>query len=227
MPYAEPNQTNVIAATFESDDAAYGALADLKRLDADGVIDLHGAAVVTRDDSGRVVTRVTTGANEPVGIATGGIVGLLIGILGGPLGILIGGTTGVLLGSVFDLDEAEETESVLAALSNTVSDRHDTLLAELREASDRSAVDSVMASRPATVLRRDVHDVEAEIAAAEQAQREASREARRRLWAERRQRQRSDVEAKVAELKAKLPSPRRDEPSRHEDETRAVAAESA
>ena len=227
MQYAEPNQTNVIAATFESDDAAYGALAELKQLDADGVIDIHGAAVVTRDEDGRVVTKDATGAKEPLGIATGGIVGLLIGILGGPLGILIGGTTGVLVGSLFDLDEAEDTESVLAALSKTVRNGQDTLLAELREAGDHSAVDGVMASRPGTVLRRDVHDVEAEIAAAELAQREASREARKRLWEERRQRQRSEVEAKVAEMKAKLPSRHRGEPSRHEDKAGAEVGATA
>src|SRR5579884_2992376 len=109
MQYAEPNQNNVIAATFESDDAAYGALADLKRLDADGVIDLHGAAVVTRDEDGQVVTKDAAGADEPVGIATGGILGLLVGVLAGPLGMVIGGSTGVLLGSVFDLNEAADT----------------------------------------------------------------------------------------------------------------------
>lgn len=227
MQYTDLNETNVIAATFDSDDAAYGALAELKQLDADGLIDLHGAAVVTRDESGRVITKDGAGAHEPVGIATGGIVGLLIGILGGPLGILIGGTSGVVMGSLFDLDEAEQTDSVLAALSNTVGEGHDTLLVELREAADHAAVDSVMSARPGTVLRRDVRDVEAEIAAAERAQRAASKEARKRLWEERRQRQGAEVETKVAELKAKLPSRHRDGRSEQEGQVAAQVASSA
>ncbi len=37
------------------------------------------------------------------------------------------------------------------------------------------------------------------------------------MWQERRQRQRCDVEAKVADLKAKLPSLHRPEAPRHED----------
>jgi uncharacterized membrane protein len=207
MEYTQTTQTNVIAATFENGDAAYGALAELKQLDADGALDLHGAAVVTRDETGQMVTKDGV-EREPIGIATGGIVGLLIGILGGPLGMLIGGTSGLLFGSLFDLDEAIEDESVLTELSHAVVPGKDTLLFEVEEDGDHAAVDRVLSSRAAIVLRRDVADVEAEIAAAETARHEASREARKRLRDERLQRSRTQVEARIADMKAKLPASR-------------------
>ncbi len=199
------SQANVIAANFENDDEVYAALARLKELDADGQIELRDAAVATRDASGRLVVKEQAGEKEPIGMVSGGIIGLLVGILGGPLGVLIGAGTGVLVGSLFDLDEAEDTDSVLEAIAKSVRPGHNTLLAEVNEPTDHGVVDAVMTSRSGTVLRRSVHDVEAEITAAEEAQHKAKKEARKHLREEREAKQKADVEAKVAKLKAKLP----------------------
>jgi len=112
--------------------------------------------------------------------------------------------TGVLIGSLFDLDDTEEDESVLSQLSREVSPGHKTLLAELTEPTNHEVVDSVMESRSGNVLRRSVADVEAEIAAAEEAQHEARKKARKKLRHEREEEHKEKVQAKVAELKAKL-----------------------
>lgn len=212
-------QANVIAVSFENDDAAYAALARLKQLDAAGQIELRGAAVATRDSSGRLVTEEAAGGQEWAGLAGGGIVGVLIGVLGGPLGMLIGGTTGALFGSLFDLDEEEGTESVLEAIARTVRPGHDTLVAELNEPSDHEVVDGVMESRSGTVIRREVRDVEAEIAAAEEAQRKAKKEARKQLREEREATTKADVESRVAALKAKLPRSHQEGASEQEKAT--------
>jgi hypothetical protein len=132
-------------------------------------------------------------------------VGLLIGILGGPLGVLIGGATGLLVGSLFDLEDADDTESVLTGISKDVRAGQNTLLADLGEPSDHEVVDAVMSSRTGTVLRRTVADVEAEIAAADEAQHEAKKEARKQLLKAREAKQKEEVDEKVAQLKAKLP----------------------
>ncbi len=223
---ADLNQTNVIAANFDDDDEPYAALARLKQLDSEGLIELRSAAVVTRDASGRVSTKEAAGGEEVVGTAAGGLIGLLIGVLGGPLGVLIGGATGLLIGSLFDLEEAEDTDSVLAAFSESVRPDHNTLLAELGEPSDHEVVDAVMTSRSGTVLRRDVRDVEAEIAAAEEAQRAARKKARKQLLEERHEKHKTEVQEKVAELKAKLPRHQQD-PAEHATESAAHAASSS
>ena len=207
------NENNVIAVSFEDDDSAYAGLARLKQLDADGQIELRGAAVVERGADGRVTTKDTAGKEEWEGTAAGGLIGLLVGILGGPLGVLIGGATGVLVGSLFDLEDTQDTESVLAALSQEIRPGHDTLLVELGEPGDHQVVDSVMESRSGNVLRRPVADVEAEMAAAEKAQHEARKKARAELRHEREEQHKEHVAAKVTELKAKLPRRREGAPA--------------
>ena len=107
----------------------------------------------------------------------------------------------------------KSTDSVLAALSQEVRPSHNTLIAELREPSDHQLVDAVIESHSGNVLRRRAGDVEAEIAAAEKAQREARKKARKELRHEREESNKAQVEAKVAELKAKLPSHREKAPA--------------
>ena len=78
------------------------------------------------------------------------------------------------------------------------------LIAEVSEPAPE-AVDAVMDHLSGTVVRRPGADVEAEIAAAEQAQKEATNKARKDLREARDKDHKEKVDAKVAELKAKLP----------------------
>ena len=117
MPTNYFTPDNVLVVTFgedpENDKNAYQALTDLKQLDSQDQIKIAGAAVVTREANGRVDVKSEVGEDPYVGTASGGLIGLLVGIIGGPLGVLLGGATGVLVGSLFDIDEVETTESVL------------------------------------------------------------------------------------------------------------------
>jgi uncharacterized membrane protein len=105
---------------------------------------------------------------------------LIIGILGGRFGVILGGATGLLIGSLYDLDESDVTESALGDISRSVRPEQTALLAEADEQSP-DVIDNAMKSLGGTVLRRSLDDVQAEIAAAEDAQRAAAREARKRL----------------------------------------------
>jgi uncharacterized membrane protein len=113
-------------------------------------------------------------------MASGGLVGLVIGVLDGPLGILIGGATGLLIRSLVDIDDADDTESVLSDISKSVRVGLTALLAELTEQSSE-VIDTAIARLGGTVLRRSVDEVEAEIAAAEKARREAKKQAFKEL----------------------------------------------
>ena len=77
------------------------------------------------------------------------------------------------------------------------------LLADVSEESP-VAIDAVMANLGGTVLRRSAGDVQAEVAAAEEAQREAKRKARNELRDTRQKKQKQEVDAKLADLRAKL-----------------------
>ncbi len=194
---------NVLAVNFEQDSDAYEALTDLKQLDAQQQIDLRAAAVVVRGEDGRITVKDEVGDSPIEGTATGGIIGLLIGIIGGPFGILIGGSIGLLGGMLYDVDHEEHTESVLGQVSRSVRVGHATLLAEAIEQSPE-IVDTAMARLGGTVARYGVVEVEAEIGAAEDAQRAAKKKARKELREQREAKKKAEVHAKVEELKAKL-----------------------
>jgi uncharacterized membrane protein len=194
---------NVIAVTFEEEASAFEAFSRVKELDSRGDIDVHGAAVVTREDDGKLVEKDESGEDNYEGTAGGGLVGLLVGVLGGPIGVLIGGATGLLVGSLFDEDDDDETDSALAELSKAIRVGPPALLVDVSEPSPE-AIDAVMAHLNGTTVRRSFVDVETEVAAAQDAQREAKKKARKDLREARKNHENDKVDAKIAELKAKL-----------------------
>ncbi len=202
---------NVLVVTFgedpESDKHAYQALTDLKQLDSQGQIKIAGGAVVTRDLDGRVDVKSEVGNDPYTGTATGGMIGLLVGIIGGPLGVLLGGATGVLVGSLFDIDDVETTESVLSDISKQVHPTRTAVLAQVTEQSPE-VIDTAMTRVGGEVMRRPIADIEQEIAAAQEAQRKAKREARKELRQARHEKHKEDAHAKVEELKSTLRQPK-------------------
>jgi uncharacterized membrane protein len=202
---------NVLVVTFgedpENDKNAYQALTDLKQLDSQNQIKIAGAAVVTREPNGSVDAKSEVGEDPYVGTASGGVIGLLVGIIGGPLGVLIGGATGVLVGSLFDIDEVETTESVLGEISKQVQPTRTAVLAQVTEQTP-DVIDTAMAKLGGEVMRRPLVQVEDEIAAAQEAQRKAKREARKELHKARVEQTKQDAHAKVEELKSKLHRPK-------------------
>jgi len=194
---------SVIAVSFEDDRSAYQALTVLKQLDAQDRVGVREAVVVARGEDGQVVEKDQVDSPVLAGTAGGGLIGLLVGIIGGPLGVLLGGTYGLMVGSLFDLYEADEAESALSAISSSVKPGRTALLAVVEEQSVE-VVDTAMTDLGGTVLRRAVADVEAEIAAAEEAERTAKQEARKELNRAHRERDKAAVDAKLDDLKAKL-----------------------
>jgi uncharacterized membrane protein len=194
---------SVIAVSFDDDQNAYNALTALKELDSQKRVGIQEAAVVVRREDGQVVEKDRIAAPDLPGMASGGLIGLLLGIIGGPLGMLIGGTGGLMIGSLFDIYDMEETESALGAISSTVRIGTPTLVAVIGEQSPE-VVDVAMSGLGGTVVRRPVADVEAEIAAAEEAERKAKREARKELIRGRHDHDKAAVKAKLDELKGKL-----------------------
>ena len=203
--YLSPD--NVLVITFgddvASDSNAYQALTDLKELDSQGQIEIAGAAVIARDLDGRVDLKSEVGDDPYLGTASGGLIGLLVGIIGGPLGVLLGGTYGVLVGSLFDIGEITTTESVLGEMSKQVQPTRTAVLAQVVEQSPQ-VVDTAMAKLGGEVMRRPSYEVEQELAAAQDAQRKAEREARKELAKARVEKTKENAHAKVEELKAKL-----------------------
>jgi uncharacterized membrane protein len=199
---------SVIAVSFDDDENAYAGLTRLGELASQHQVGLQEAVVVVRQPDGRVVEKDRIASFAMPNTLGGGLVGLLVGIIGGPLGMLIGATAGLFAGSLLDIEDADDTESALGAISSSVRPGHTALLAVVVEQS-AEVIDAAMRRLGGTILRRPVYDVEAEIAAAARAQRKAKSEARKELLRGRRAHDKEAVHAKVEELKAKVHAPKK------------------
>jgi uncharacterized membrane protein len=197
------DNANVIAVSFPESSSAYEALSNLKELDGQGQVTLQGAAVVERAQDGQLTIKDRVMDEHAHATWTGGLIGLLVGVLAGPFGILIGGITGLLVGSLFDVQDEAEEGSALVAISSKIVPGQTVLVAVVSEQSDE-VLDSAMTRLGGAVVRHPVEDVEAEIATAADAQRAAQQEARAKLRAERHQHVKDEVQAKLDALKAKL-----------------------
>jgi uncharacterized membrane protein len=191
---------NVLLVTFDDDTHAYPALTELQQLDSQGQVAIKAATVLRREADGRLTVKSQVDNDPFAGVATGGLMGALLGVIAGPLGMLLGGSTGMLVGSLFDIDEGEATVSVLGEIATRVEPTRTVVLAEVVEQSPE-VIDMATHRLGGRVVRWAFDDVLYELAAAEDAEREARRE---QLRQERLDHTKDEAHAKVEQLKAML-----------------------
>lgn len=194
---------NVVVVQFTEQSKAYQALSVLKQCDAEGRIALASAAVVERTPEGTL--RIPEGAENvgPVGMASGSLLGMLIGVLGGPVGVLVGWGSGALVGGAFDIDRLEMSDEALTVLGRAMPPGSTAVMATVAEPAIE-VIDGEMAKLDGQVTRRPVDEVVAELEAAEEAANAAAHEARRELREKRRVEMKEDLDARVGKLKEKL-----------------------
>lgn len=194
---------NVIAVTFDEQSKTYQALSTLKGLDREGRIGLKSAAVVERNTAGQLQLPEGTDNAGLEGFATGGLIGMLVGVIGGPVGMLLGLGTGGLIGGLYDVDQADMKDQTLAEVGRHVAPGSNALLAEVDEYTD-GVVDEAMTAQGGTVLRRSADDVLAEIEAAEEAAEEAQRQARKKARERKKEEMHEKYEDRKTHLREKL-----------------------
>jgi len=140
----------LIVAAFGDETKAGAVLKDLKTLEKDGVILLVNAAVMVKDDNGKLSIKETEDISSGKGALFGAIAGGVIGLLGGPVGVIIGAAAGAATGGVaankidmgFPNDTLKELESSLTPGSSAILAliQHqwvDTVISELEKAGAR------------------------------------------------------------------------------------------
>jgi len=90
----------LIVAAFSGESKATAVLKDLKKLEKDGVILLVNAAVMVKNEKGKVSIKETEDVTGGKGALFGAIAGGLIGLLGGPVGVIIGAAAGAATGGI-------------------------------------------------------------------------------------------------------------------------------
>jgi uncharacterized membrane protein len=194
---------NVVVVRFSEPSAAYQALSVLKECDAEGRIGLESAAVVERTAEGELRIPEDTDNVGPVGMASGSLIGMLIGVLGGPVGVLIGWGAGALMGGAFDLDRAETSDEALGVLGRAIPPGSTAVIASVEEPAVE-VIDGEMKKLGGEVTRRSAADVMDELEAAEDAAAAASREARKTVRQKRKAEVKAGYQERVGKLKEKL-----------------------
>jgi uncharacterized membrane protein len=196
-------EENVVVVRFTEPSKAYQALSVLKEADAEGRIGLESAAVVERTAAGGLRTPEGADNVELVGTASGSLIGMLIGVLGGPVAVLLGWGTGALMGGAFDVDRAVTSDEALTVLGRAIPTGSTAVIASVEEPAVE-VIDSEMKKVDGEVTRRPVAEVMSELEAAEDAADAAAREARRAIRAKRKAEVTANVNERVGKLKEKL-----------------------
>jgi uncharacterized membrane protein len=194
---------NVVVVQFTESSKAYQALSVLKECDAEGRIGLMSAAIVERTPEGDL--RIPEGADNVglIGTASGSMIGMLIGVLGGPVGVLVGWGSGALIGGAFDIDRAVKSDEALTTLGRAIPPKSTAVIATVAEPAVE-VIDGEMAKLGGEVTRRPVGEVMDELEAAEEAAEAAAREARRTLREKRKAEVTASLDERVGKVKEKL-----------------------
>ncbi len=157
-----------IAVVFSSDDKAHQALRKLWHMDHEGLLTVHGGAVVRRDDQGhiRVADRDSDiGMRTAIGVGVGALLGLLAGPagvaagIGGAAALSVGMATGVgaLAGGAVGgaADAVTETRREQAASESFFTLKHgqSAVIAEISE-DWTQVLDDAMRPMGGTIYRR-------------------------------------------------------------------------
>src|SRR4051812_45790302 len=92
----EPIQ--IIIATYPNPTTAERARKALETAKRDQGVEVHDAAVVRRDENGKLHIHETEDVTGGRGAAVGGILGGVLGILAGPGGVVVGAAVGAIVG---------------------------------------------------------------------------------------------------------------------------------
>jgi uncharacterized membrane protein len=160
---------SVVVVTFTEASKAYEALSVLKRLGDSGDLDARSAVLLERTPDGGY--SIPEGADNTAGffMASGGLIGMLVGVLAGPVGVLLGGSLGALAGRSVEIGRAGDQDVALEGISKQIEPGSTALVAEVTEYTPM-LLDTAMDGVGGTVRRHPASDVYAEVEAAEHAE---------------------------------------------------------
>jgi uncharacterized membrane protein len=136
-------------------------------------------------------------------MASGSLLGMLIGVLGGPVGVLVGWGSGALIGGAFDIERLDKSDEALTVFGRAIPPGSTAVMATVAEPAVE-VIDGEMAKLGGEVTRRPTVEVVAELEASEEAANAAAREARRELREKRKAEMTEDLDKRVGKLKEKL-----------------------
>lgn len=90
----------IIVAAFQDENKADQALKTLKEAKKEKLISIDNAAVIRKDEEGKLHIKETADMGGGKGAGIGTLVGGAIGLIGGPVGVVAGGALGAVVGGL-------------------------------------------------------------------------------------------------------------------------------
>ena len=128
----------LIAAAFNDEDKAKESLDILKKLEKDEIIMLVNAAVMVKDEKGKIHVKNQMDRGVKIGAVTGGLLGLLLASVFFPIGgLVIGAVAGGLIGKSAGLGVSK---SFVKEVSESMTENSSALFIIVRDADPAFAV---------------------------------------------------------------------------------------
>lgn len=155
----------VIVANFEYNSQAYQAFSEVKKVATRGQLKIEQMAVVKHSNDGNHKFSIEdffdpTGS---LGTSTGGMIGMLIGVLVSPLAILLGWFGGSLIGATKDAKELSTAQTIFEYLVSQISEGKTGLIVIAEETDNRPLNEVIMQELGGGISRFDFEEVEEEI----------------------------------------------------------------
>lgn len=163
-------EKRVIIMNFDVESKAYEAFSKAKRLHMNKSFKGEQMAVVHHSNDGEHKFEIEdfldfTGSNKS---STGGLIGMMVGILGGPIGVLLGWFTGGMIGATQDAKEVREATGVFEFLIDKIGEGDTALLLIAEEDNNRPLNQLIMMELGGEITRLEYDDVEAEVKKAQE-----------------------------------------------------------
>jgi uncharacterized membrane protein len=121
-----------VVVVLPDEKKAYEALHSIQVLHKEGTITFYAASIIERKPDGQLEVKQAVDEG-PLGLATGALVGGLIGLLGGPLGAAMGLATGGMVGSLRDYAHAGVSEDFIETVTGELAPGKFAVIAEVSE----------------------------------------------------------------------------------------------
>lgn len=194
--------SKILVVVFDSEPKAYEGTQALRDLHLEGSISAYAAAVVARDEEGKVSIK-DAGDEGPIGTAIGMMTGALVGMFAGPPGLVFGTAAGGLVGATADLFNFGFGADFVDEVAAELEPGKVAVVAEIEE-TWLTPLDTRMEELGGTVIRRYRMDVEDEQLDREIAAVRADYKALKEELAEADAENKEKVKAKLEATKAKL-----------------------
>ena len=154
---------NVVVLKVAELDRAREVMRQLQRLHDHDSFRLEAMAAIKGSGDGRVSIVAEEDPPGGGGTAAGKTIGTVLGILTAPTEVAVGAAAGAILGSVLDITDVEDSETVAAKISGSAAPRNTAIVAVVEEPSP-AALNRLAVECDALLVRQPRGEVDRELA---------------------------------------------------------------